>query len=891
MSNNTLDTGTLAQLHGNYLAGQKQNVPQQPQQKKGNLLTNMLPAIGGGLGAVAGIPLDFLGGAGSIAGGAAGASLGEALKEHLLGQNLSAKQIGIQGLEGGALSAFNPLKALGAASGAAKGFVNSGKAVAQIADKTAMEGVDRSANSLADKLVTQGQQAQGRVAGTSAGKAGQVIITPQDTARYNAVLSRENIPVGNANTTLQAVQSRLNQYGKQIGDHFSANNSPLNPADTKTLAANYLTGLKTTDPGVLKQASVLANDLEKNVTDTKSLWEFRKALDTRIPDSKLAASNNVLSDKMTAIKGLRQHISDQLGDIPGASQYHDLSEVKPLVAGEAQRLNNPGGGLLGRLVASGPAQKTEALVGKATEAAGTKLGGKSSASLEDALKQASTQSEQSSFAQVAASVPKQGLDQVLASRGIPVKYESSTYKGLPVAQEANKLFVNSPNSDIQQALDELKGNGYSVDTSRSTIGSRQSIGKGRGIPITSIESTASGTGVPININKVFTGKTPTEVADTIQKLKDAGFAVDMKTGNITSLKSFNGGGNSVFERGNTTPVTSVNAHKTNIPITGGQETSSTLASQPRVFTPGPTQNVTRLTGNRTALPLQQSAIERGVINTPNTYRTEIPSDVLQQASDAAGRVGSESVGSLPTTSLAAKALATLKGTATLPARAALAPLAYPGRSIGQVGKQVIGHGVGSLLTGGSSPSGQGVQPTDLAGALSQTAQPDQSQQVSQSPYSQEALQHDVERDPANAEKYIQYFTNLDKIYNPPTKALNSTQQQSATNAQSGLDSLSEIAQELGKNPNAAKVSALDNIPGLGSVLSNATGTGSYSTAIKNASDVIGRLRSGGAINSDEEKTFRGFLPAFGDSQDTINYKLQSLAKLFRGFVNPGSTTN
>jgi hypothetical protein len=379
-----IDDQTLQALEAGYAT--PQHMTRQATKPKGNMFTNLLPAIGGGLGAVAGIPLDIFGGAGSIAGAAGGSALGEALKEKLLHENLSAKQVGIQGLEGGALSAFQPIKIAKGASGAAKGFVNGGAdAVTQASGQAG-----GSTGNVVKNLITQGQQAQGRVAGISAGtKIAGKELTPQDTVTMLNTLRNEGINTGNANNTLRDVQDKLTQYGKQISDHFTGNNQPLTPADTKTLAANFLQSINTTDPGVMKQAQIVANDLEKNVKDTKGLWQFRVGLDSRIPDAKMAAGDNVLTNKLAAVKGMRQFIAGQLGDIPGASSYHALSDVKPFVSAEAKRLNNPGGGLIGRFAASGPVQKTESNFGKATEAIGNKMAGNTPTTLEDALSQAS----------------------------------------------------------------------------------------------------------------------------------------------------------------------------------------------------------------------------------------------------------------------------------------------------------------------------------------------------------------------------------------------------------------------------------------------------------------------------------------------------------------------
>lgn len=136
--------------------------------------------------------------------------------------------------------------------------------------------------------------------------------------------------------------------------------------------------------------------------------------------------------------------------------------------------------------------------------------------------------------------------------------------------------------------------------------------------------------------------------------------------------------------------------------------------------------------------------------------------------------------------------------------------------------------------------------------------------------------------------YLDMATTINSMKAAAAKAsksdsgMNTTQLQQANNAMSGLQSLERIKSTLSRNPNAAKMAAL---PG-GSLTASLTGTGDYKAALNNAADVIGRLRSGGAINADEEKRFMAMLPQSFDSQETINYKLNSMAELFNRFANP-----
>jgi hypothetical protein len=384
--NNQADTVDV----GQWLAAQNQphqSAPSKQNTNKGSFITHLLPTIGGTAGGVAGgaaggalAGTAILPGIGTAAGGLIGALLGgfaggaggKAVENHIEGQGLGNGVLG-QGLEQGVLSA-GPVRLLKGATLGTKAAIDVAKdggglagAINAIGDKAAKPILNTGKN-----LITQGQQAQGRVAGLSAGsKVPGQELTPQDTKAMLTTLKTEGIKTGNANNTLRDIQDKLNQYGKQISGHFTDNNTPLTAAKTNGLASDYLNGLNTTDPSVLKQAGVLANDLKKNVSDTKSLWEFRKTLDSRIPDSKFMDA--ATTDKVTALKAMRQFVSDQLGDVPGASNYHDLSSIKPFISAEAKRLNNPGGGIVGRIAASGPVQKTEQLLGKGTEAAGNAL--------------------------------------------------------------------------------------------------------------------------------------------------------------------------------------------------------------------------------------------------------------------------------------------------------------------------------------------------------------------------------------------------------------------------------------------------------------------------------------------------------------------------------------
>lgn len=152
-----------------------------------------------------------------------------------------------------------------------------------------------------------------------------------------------------------------------------------------------------------------------------------------------------------------------------------------------------------------------------------------------------------------------------------------------------------------------------------------------------------------------------------------------------------------------------------------------------------------------------------------------------------------------------------------------------------------------------------------------------------SPYSADNLMADLQRDPQNAEKYIDLFTTFQKLFAPPEqKPLNATQQQQSSNALSGLEDINLLSSEIGRDPNIALKNSL---PG-GGFTRRLTGATQYEAARQNVADVIGRLRSGGAINTDEERRFLSLLPQPGDSPQSANQKLSRVSSLLQRFAYP-----
>lgn len=208
------------------------------------------------------------------------------------------------------------------------------------------------------------------------------------------------------------------------------------------------------------------------------------------------------------------------------------------------------------------------------------------------------------------------------------------------------------------------------------------------------------------------------------------------------------------------------------------------------------------------------------------------------------------------------------------------------------------------LTGGGEAQGQ---PTSLEDALMQqggmtdnqitngmvgAGQLPQSQAElypqSQSPYSRENLLADIQRDPANAQDYIQYFAMIDEVFNPPVeevKPLTGESQKRALTAESGLRSLDTLDQTATSDPGAFARQALPNPFG---ITARATGTTDIRAATDNVVDVLARLRSGAAITDSEAARFSRLLPQPGDSQESALRKLQNVRAELQSFAtNPG----
>ena len=109
----------------------------------------------------------------------------------------------------------------------------------------------------------------------------------------------------------------------------------------------------------------------------------------------------------------------------------------------------------------------------------------------------------------------------------------------------------------------------------------------------------------------------------------------------------------------------------------------------------------------------------------------------------------------------------------------------------------------------------------------------------------------------------------------------------------GLSAVKGMAQMLDSGQLDPKTMAIDMlVPDVLSILKTQNAQ-DFGVLRNDLTDLVGRLRSGGAISADEEPRFRNQIPAFGDSEATKRNKLNRLNEMFSGIttsVSPAGST-
>jgi hypothetical protein len=258
-------------------------------------------------------------------------------------------------------------------------------------------------------------------------------------------------------------------------------------------------------------------------------------------------------------------------------------------------------------------------------------------------------------------------------------------------------------------------------------------------------------------------------------------------------------------------------------------------------------------------------------------------------------------------------LARTNGTSVLsipvPARATQAVETGLGRGLGVLGSPAAAtagrFAVGGMINGGAKQAsledtlmqqtpenqylgspGFGGEAVDQSQYLGADMASQFAPQQAQSPYSQEQLLFDMQRDPQNADKYLEFFSNIQKAF-PSGGAgadLTVSQMTRAAAAQNALQDIPLIEESIRNG----KLGGAKAIPGASTQVGRAIlGTENLDAALFNIADNILRARSGAAAPEAEVQRFVDtFLPGPLDSEEAKVQKLQRAVRELQGYVNP-----
>jgi hypothetical protein len=162
------------------------------------------------------------------------------------------------------------------------------------------------------------------------------------------------------------------------------------------------------------------------------------------------------------------------------------------------------------------------------------------------------------------------------------------------------------------------------------------------------------------------------------------------------------------------------------------------------------------------------------------------------------------------------------------------------------------------------------------------------QQVQQSPYSREALMSDIQRDPQNASKYLDYYKQLEEVFAAPEVSDEQAGVQSLTNS---VDLLLQNFQAAGGGQGAGGLvpSIVGRTPGVRSLGINEEAQ-IFEDQRKSLIAPLARAISGevGVLTDRDIKRAEGLLPRLSDPPRVAQQKIQDLMTLIQQSGSAGS---
>ncbi len=208
------------------------------------------------------------------------------------------------------------------------------------------------------------------------------------------------------------------------------------------------------------------------------------------------------------------------------------------------------------------------------------------------------------------------------------------------------------------------------------------------------------------------------------------------------------------------------------------------------------------------------------------------------------------------------------------------------RTVGGAGvQQALPRAVGASLGVGAQselPPEQAAPTEDQMASMfvdGNTPIPEATATAPESPYSQESMLSDIQRDPKHADTYLSLYKQL----NPEgdtKKGLNSTASGVIADTKTGLAALQQLSGKIeGSNANNPGIGQLR---GMNPFDTNAQ---SLKADINTARQIVGKALEGGVLRKEDEVKYKSILPTNGDTDQVAQYKIKELINLISGRLN------
>lgn len=219
---------------------------------------------------------------------------------------------------------------------------------------------------------TQGQQMEARSGGYGIGakQSGSRPLGFKASQDINKTLQEEGIKAGNPLMRQRLTEEKLSGYGQQINDALQTANRPLTSVEKRNIANQIKTSVEEAgvDDTTRKHALQIAKNFQDQVDDVQGLVNFRRQLDQNNisyitnPDAATAAKQQAALGARGAVSEATNNIAPDIKDLN--MKYHNLSNANDYLIGGAKDINNANGGIVGRVVNSGPVQSAESKLGR-----------------------------------------------------------------------------------------------------------------------------------------------------------------------------------------------------------------------------------------------------------------------------------------------------------------------------------------------------------------------------------------------------------------------------------------------------------------------------------------------------------------------------------------------